>query len=157
MLFLRTMLGLEPRGNRLTVDADLPSEIEVLEIRGLPGRLGEGRRGGASGFTCASRQHVSVANSANQRYERGVLMTPLQGLSLPLSALLIALPLVLLARCKEQLAGAWSGAQRDGRRDARCGGRRCSVPIDCRRCRSEPGSRPSSSNDDRREDRIPRR
>ena len=41
MLFLRTTLGLEPRGNRLTVDADLPSEIEVLEIRGLPGRWGK--------------------------------------------------------------------------------------------------------------------
>src|SRR6185369_7007390 len=40
LLFLRTMLGLEPRGNRLTVDAALPPEIEWLEVRGLPGRWG---------------------------------------------------------------------------------------------------------------------
>lgn len=40
LLFLRTMLGLEPRGNRLTVDAALPAEIEWLEVRGLPGRWG---------------------------------------------------------------------------------------------------------------------
>jgi glycogen debranching enzyme len=40
LLFLRTMLGLEPRGNRLTVDACLPPEMEWLEIRGLQGRWG---------------------------------------------------------------------------------------------------------------------
>jgi glycogen debranching enzyme len=40
LLFLRTMMGLEPRGNRLVVDAALPPEIEWLEIRGLPGRWG---------------------------------------------------------------------------------------------------------------------
>jgi glycogen debranching enzyme len=40
LLFLRTMLGLEPRGNRLVVDAALPPEIEFVEIRGLPGRWG---------------------------------------------------------------------------------------------------------------------
>jgi glycogen debranching enzyme len=40
LLFIRTMLGLEPRGNRLTVDAALPSEIEWLEVRGLMGRWG---------------------------------------------------------------------------------------------------------------------
>jgi glycogen debranching enzyme len=40
LLFLRTMLGLEPRGNRLTVDASLPADMEWLEVRGLPGRWG---------------------------------------------------------------------------------------------------------------------
>lgn len=40
LLLLRVMLGLEPRGNRLTVDAALPEEIEWLEIRGLHGRWG---------------------------------------------------------------------------------------------------------------------
>lgn len=40
LLFLRTMLGLEPRGNRLMMDAALPAEIEWLEVRGLPGRWG---------------------------------------------------------------------------------------------------------------------
>jgi glycogen debranching enzyme len=40
LLLLRTMLGLEPRGNRLTVDAALPAEIEWLEVRGLRGRWG---------------------------------------------------------------------------------------------------------------------
>lgn len=40
LLFLRTMLGLTPRGERLTVDASLPPAIEWLEVRGLPGRWG---------------------------------------------------------------------------------------------------------------------
>lgn len=40
LLFVRTMLGLEPRGNRLTVDAALPPEVEWLEVRGLRGRWG---------------------------------------------------------------------------------------------------------------------
>jgi glycogen debranching enzyme len=40
LLFLRTMLGLEPRGNRLMVDAALPPMIEWLELRDLPGRWG---------------------------------------------------------------------------------------------------------------------
>ncbi len=40
LLFLRTMLGLEPRGNRLTVDASLPHDMEWLEVRGLRGRWG---------------------------------------------------------------------------------------------------------------------
>jgi glycogen debranching enzyme len=40
LLFLRTLLGLEPRGNRLTVDACLPPDMEWLEVRGIPGRWG---------------------------------------------------------------------------------------------------------------------
>jgi glycogen debranching enzyme len=40
LLFLRTMLGLEPRGNRLMVDAALPPDMEWLEVRGLRGRWG---------------------------------------------------------------------------------------------------------------------
>lgn len=40
LLFLRTMLGLEPRGNRLIVDAALPPDIEWIDLRGLPGRWG---------------------------------------------------------------------------------------------------------------------
>lgn len=40
LLFLRTMLGLEPRGKRLTVDACLPPDMEWLEVRGLRGRWG---------------------------------------------------------------------------------------------------------------------
>jgi len=40
LLLLRTMLGLEPRGNRLIVDAALPPEIESLELRGISGRWG---------------------------------------------------------------------------------------------------------------------
>ena len=51
LLFLRTMLGLEPRGNRLLVDAALPPGIEWLELRGLRGRWGiadaAGRRASA--------------------------------------------------------------------------------------------------------------
>jgi glycogen debranching enzyme len=40
LLLIRTLLGIEPRGNRLTVDAALPPEIEWLEVRGLHGRWG---------------------------------------------------------------------------------------------------------------------
>lgn len=40
LLFIRTLLGLEPRGDRLTVDASLPPELEWLEVRGLRGRWG---------------------------------------------------------------------------------------------------------------------
>jgi len=40
LLFIRTLLGLEPRGDRLTVDASLPPEMEWLEVRGLSGRWG---------------------------------------------------------------------------------------------------------------------
>jgi glycogen debranching enzyme len=40
LLLIRTMLGLEPHGERLTVDAALPQDIEWLEVCGLPGRWG---------------------------------------------------------------------------------------------------------------------
>lgn len=40
LLLIRTMLGLEPRENRLSVDAVLPAEIGWLEVRGLRGRWG---------------------------------------------------------------------------------------------------------------------
>ena len=40
LLLLRTMLGLEPRGNRLMVDAALPPAMEWLQVRGLRGRWG---------------------------------------------------------------------------------------------------------------------
>ena len=40
LLLIRTLLGLEPRGNRLTVDAALPANIEWLEVCGIQGRWG---------------------------------------------------------------------------------------------------------------------
>jgi glycogen debranching enzyme len=40
LLFIRTLLGLQPSGDRLLVDAQLPPEIEWLEVRGLRGRWG---------------------------------------------------------------------------------------------------------------------
>lgn len=40
LLLIRTMLGLEPRGERLTVDASFPADMEWLEVRGLRGRWG---------------------------------------------------------------------------------------------------------------------
>lgn len=40
LLFLRTMLGLEPVGDRLVVDAALPSTIGRLELLDIPGRWG---------------------------------------------------------------------------------------------------------------------
>jgi glycogen debranching enzyme len=40
LLFLRTLLGLEPVGNRLLVDPAVPKQIERLELLGIPGRWG---------------------------------------------------------------------------------------------------------------------
>jgi len=40
LLFLRTMLGLEPQGENLVVDAALPSTIGHLELLDIPGRWG---------------------------------------------------------------------------------------------------------------------
>jgi glycogen debranching enzyme len=40
LLLLRTMLGLEPQGENLVVDAALPSEIGHLELLDIPGRWG---------------------------------------------------------------------------------------------------------------------
>ena len=40
LLFLRTLLGLEPVGNRLLVDPAVPKQIEWLELLGIPGRWG---------------------------------------------------------------------------------------------------------------------
>jgi glycogen debranching enzyme len=40
LLFLRTMLGLEPIGDHLVVDPALPSEIGHLELLDIPGRWG---------------------------------------------------------------------------------------------------------------------
>jgi hypothetical protein len=39
-LLLRTMLGLEPRGEQLMVDAALPRAIGHLELLDIPGRWG---------------------------------------------------------------------------------------------------------------------
>ncbi len=40
LLFLRVLLGLEPRGDQLAVDPLLPPEIARLALRGIPGRWG---------------------------------------------------------------------------------------------------------------------
>jgi glycogen debranching enzyme len=40
LLFLRTILGLEPRGDELAIDPWLPGGIERVELRGVPGRWG---------------------------------------------------------------------------------------------------------------------
>jgi hypothetical protein len=40
LLFLRTMLGLEPHGEHLVVDPALPREIGHLELLDIPGRWG---------------------------------------------------------------------------------------------------------------------
>jgi glycogen debranching enzyme len=40
LLFLRTLLGLEPVDNRLLVDAAVPKQIEWIELLGIPGRWG---------------------------------------------------------------------------------------------------------------------
>jgi glycogen debranching enzyme len=40
LLAIRTMLGLEPAGDHLTVDPVLPDTIRRLEVRGVLGRWG---------------------------------------------------------------------------------------------------------------------
>jgi glycogen debranching enzyme len=40
LLFLRSMLGLEPVGQKLLVDPAVPKQIEWLELLGIPGRWG---------------------------------------------------------------------------------------------------------------------
>ena len=40
LLFLRTLLGLEPVGDRLLVDPALPTKLEQLELLDIPGRWG---------------------------------------------------------------------------------------------------------------------
>ena len=40
LLFLRTMLGLEPLGEHLVVDPALPTNIGRLELLDIPGRWG---------------------------------------------------------------------------------------------------------------------
>ncbi|HEX6121588.1 MAG TPA: glycogen debranching N-terminal domain-containing protein [Ktedonobacterales bacterium] len=40
LLFLRTLLGLEPVGNRLLVDPAIPTRIESLQLLDIPGRWG---------------------------------------------------------------------------------------------------------------------
>ena len=48
LLFVRTLLGLEPEGERLRSDPLVPAEVGGLELRGVPGRWGRadvGKRG----------------------------------------------------------------------------------------------------------------
>ncbi len=40
LLLLRVLLGLEPDGDELRVDAVLPDRFTWLELRGIPGRWG---------------------------------------------------------------------------------------------------------------------
>jgi hypothetical protein len=40
LLFLRTMLGLEPLGDHIVVDPALPTTIGRLELLDIPGRWG---------------------------------------------------------------------------------------------------------------------
>jgi glycogen debranching enzyme len=47
LLFLRTILGLEPSGDELVVDPWLPAGIERVELRGVPGRWGRADAMGA--------------------------------------------------------------------------------------------------------------
>src|SRR5262249_45572848 len=41
LLFLRSMLGLEPVGGKLLVDPPVPQQIEWVEVLGIPGRWGQ--------------------------------------------------------------------------------------------------------------------
>jgi glycogen debranching enzyme len=40
LLFLTSLLGLEPVGDRLLVDPAVPKQIEWIELLGIPGRWG---------------------------------------------------------------------------------------------------------------------
>ena len=55
LLFLRTMLGLEPVGEHLVVDLALPVEIGHLELLDIPGRWAGSMRSDAGWSTCGSR------------------------------------------------------------------------------------------------------
>jgi glycogen debranching enzyme len=61
LLFLRTMLGLEPLGDHLVVDPALPSEIGRLELLDIPGRWGR--------IDAFGRGRVSVGGT-NKRKQR---------------------------------------------------------------------------------------
>jgi glycogen debranching enzyme len=59
LLFLRTMLGLEPVGDHLIVDPALPSEIGRLELLDIPGRWGR--------IDAFGRGRVDVARKKRRR------------------------------------------------------------------------------------------
>jgi glycogen debranching enzyme len=48
-VFLRTMLGLEPDGDRLTADPVLPESVEFVRLSGIPGRWGRGEAAAEAG------------------------------------------------------------------------------------------------------------
>jgi glycogen debranching enzyme len=63
LLFLRTMLGLEPTGDHLVVDPALPMGIGHLELLDIPGRWGR--------VDAFGRGRVKVASGRGQRAELG--------------------------------------------------------------------------------------
>ena len=60
LLLLRTMLGLEPVGERLVVDAALPATIGHLELLDIPGRWAASTLSSAPGSTRQVRRFTLV-------------------------------------------------------------------------------------------------
>jgi glycogen debranching enzyme len=79
LLFLRTMLGLEPEGEHLVIDPALPSTIGRLELLDIPGRwgridaFGRGRievNGRANGARAAARAKAAHGRATERRRAR---------------------------------------------------------------------------------------
>jgi len=65
LLFLRTMLGLEPVGDHLIVDPALPQGIGRLELLDIPGRWGR--------LDAFGRGRVNLEKPARRRAQLGVI------------------------------------------------------------------------------------
>jgi hypothetical protein len=61
MVFLRTLLGLEPVGESLTVNPAIPQEIERIELKGIPGRWGFADASGQGGL---EMEHTEMDRAA---------------------------------------------------------------------------------------------
>lgn len=62
LLFIRTLLGLEPVGDRLLVDPGVPKQIGRLELQGIPGRWGR-----SDAF---ARGLIDLSNETATEYDR---------------------------------------------------------------------------------------
>ena len=67
LLFLRTMLGLEPIGDRLVVDPALPDGIGLLALLDIPGRWGRVDAFGRGQFDLKGRRYLDQRLGSPQR------------------------------------------------------------------------------------------
>jgi hypothetical protein len=62
LLFLRTMLGLEPEGEHLIIDAAIPIDLGDVALIGIPGRWGR--------LDAFGRGRVDVRSSGRRKRHR---------------------------------------------------------------------------------------